>query len=71
MAYMNQDDYENLIYSSPVKTTIREYRHKNGVLVGVCLIDEMTHGPSAVYSFFSPDLPDRSFGSFIILDLID
>ena len=71
MAFMNQGDYENLIKTSPVKTTIREYRHNNGGLAGVCLVDEMAHGPSAVYSFFNPDLSDRSFGSFIILDLID
>ncbi len=31
----------------------------------------MGDGLSAVYSFFRPDLPERSLGSFVILVLLD
>ena len=70
MARMNRRDYDNLIGTSPVKSLVREYRNEHGELVGTCLLDQMQDGSSAVYSFFDPEQVDRSFGSYIILDLI-
>ena len=40
-------------------------------LVACCLIDELIDGTSMVYSFFNPNLPEYSLGSFIILDKIE
>lgn len=35
--------------------------------LAVCVLDALDHGLSAVYTFFDPDLPQRSLGTFAIL----
>ena len=52
-------------------TFVQEFRTGDGYLVGACLIDAMSDGVSAVYSFFDPDLKQRSLGTLMILKLID
>ncbi|MGE5442129.1 MAG: arginyltransferase, partial [Bacteroidota bacterium] len=42
-----------------------------GKLVGACLTDRMADGFSAVYSFFETGCERRSFGTFMILWLIE
>ncbi len=71
MARMNQHDYFEMVASSPVETSILEFRDHDGTLVGACLTDRISDGFSAVYSFFDPTLHKRSLGSFIILALIE
>lgn len=39
-------------------------------LVAVSVVDELTDALSALYTFFEPDLADRSIGSFMIMQLI-
>ncbi|REJ64251.1 MAG: arginyltransferase, partial [Proteobacteria bacterium] len=39
-------------------------------LKAVCLTDVLNDGLSMVYSFFDPDLSDRSIGTYLILDHI-
>ncbi|WP_420550064.1 arginyltransferase [Curvivirga sp.] len=70
MADMSRYDFENMIKLSPVDTRIIEYRDNNNNLKAACLTDILPDGWSAVYSFFDSDLRERSFGSFIILDMI-
>ena len=41
-----------------------------GPLVALSLTDELADGLSMVYSFYDPDLADRSLGTFLILDHI-
>jgi len=71
MARMNRHDYFEMVASSPVETSILEFRDPDGALVGACLVDRVSDGLSAVYSFFEPSLEKRSLGSFVILALID
>lgn len=71
MARMDRNDYFEMVVSSPVDTGILEYRTLNGALVAACLTDRVGDGFSAVYSFFEPEMPGRSLGSFIVLSLIE
>ena len=81
MVDMTVLDYSMMIEDSHVDTKVIEYRRKgidsgitrrgSGDLIAVCLTDEMTDGLSMVYSFYDPDMNDRSLGTFMILDHID
>ncbi len=73
MAEMAWPDYVAMIEDTAVKTQLVEYRapsdtNPQGDLVACALVDVLADGLSLVYSFFDPDLPKRSLGSFMILD---
>ena len=59
MADMDFDDYRAMVEESPVETAIIEFRDDSadGRLVGACLVDWLSSGVSAVYSFFDPQHP--------------
>ena len=73
-------DYAMMVEDTHVDTRIIEYRRRGpdtfitgkgeGDLIAVALSDRMTDGYSMVYSYFRPDLEDRSLGTFMILDHI-
>jgi len=73
MADMDVYEYAAMVEETPVRSRIVEY-YEDGpegrTLVAVCLTDVLSDGLSMVYSFFEPDLQDRSLGSYIILDHI-
>ena len=71
MAMMTRRDYTAMVLTSPVDTRVFEFRDAGGSLVAACLTDELGDGFSAVYSYFDPDLPQRSLGSYVVLWLID
>ena len=72
MALMDYADFRGMLETSPINTFIKTYRLKiSRELVGVVLLDEQRDGYSAVYSFFNCLQPERSMGTFIILDLIE
>jgi len=71
MAAMDFVDYKGLIEETPVKTIVLEYRNVYGMLIGVCLVDQLGDGLSAVYSFFDPQDKKKSLGTYIILTLVD
>jgi len=71
MATMTYGDYRSMVEDSPIHTFIYEYRGPNGALVASVLIDAMSDGLSAVYSFFKTDEPKRSLGTYIVLTLIE
>ena len=83
MADMSVFDYSMMIEDSMVNTFITEYRRKPGSrllssavtgdlpLAAAALCDRLSDGLSLVYSFFDPDLKDRSLGSYIILEHIE
>ena len=71
MARMDRNDYFEMVVSSPVDTSILEFRRPSGALVAACLTDRISDGFSAVYSFFDPDLAGRSLGSYVVLSLIE
>ncbi len=70
MAGMSFYDYRAMIEDTPIETFLFEFRDPDDALIGVCLTDRLGDGLSAVYSFFSPELADRSLGSFAITWLI-
>lgn len=73
MANMDLRDYVSMVEGSPVPSVIFEYRQgteHDSPLLGAALVDVLRDGLSMVYSFFDPDLADRGFGNFMILDHI-
>ncbi|WP_112663595.1 arginyltransferase [Microvirga flavescens] len=80
MADMSVLDYAMMVEDSHVDTCIVEYRRRGidsgitgrgeGELIAMGLTDVMSDGLSMVYSFYDPDLTDRSLGTFMILDHI-
>jgi len=80
MADMTVLDYAMMVEDSHVETRVVEFRRRgpdsritgrgNGPLLGVALTDVLSDGLSMVYSFFDPNVGDRSLGTFIILDHI-
>jgi arginyl-tRNA--protein-N-Asp/Glu arginylyltransferase len=71
MAGMTLADYRSMVHHSRIDSRLTEFRDPEGRLVAVCLIDWLDDGPSAVYSFFDPDLSARSLGTYMILWLIE
>lgn len=71
MAEMTFADYKNMIELVPLDTRMTEFRNSDGTLVAACLVDWLDDGPSAVYSFFEPELQSPSLGTFMVLWLID
>jgi arginine-tRNA-protein transferase len=73
MAAMELRDYVSMVEESPIPSVVFEYREgpeEDAPLVAVAIADILRDGLSMVYSFFDPDLSDRSPGTFIILDHI-
>lgn len=76
MVDMSVLDYASMVEDSHVETRLVEYRrppHGNeeaSELVGVTLTDVLSDGLSMVYSFYDPDMAERSLGTFLILDHI-
>lgn len=71
MASMSFGDFRAMIEDSPVATLLLETRDEDGHMIGACLVDRLDDGLSAVYSFYDPDQPKRSLGSYLILALIE
>ena len=76
MADMTVLDYAMMVEDTHVTTRIVEYRRRTDSgdqgdeLVAAALTDVLGDGLSMVYSFFDPDVDDRSLGTFMILDHI-
>jgi leucyl-tRNA---protein transferase len=71
MASMTYSEYRGMIEDTPVRSAIAEFRDASGKLVAASLIDLLDDGVSAVYSFYDPQLPKRSLGTWSILWLVD
>ncbi|MCO6387906.1 arginyltransferase [Aliihoeflea sp. 40Bstr573] len=80
MSDMTVLDYAMMVEDTHVDTRVIEYRRRGpdsfitgrgqGELIAVALSDRMGDGLSMVYSFFQPEMEDRSLGTFMILDHI-
>ena len=80
MSDMTVLDYAMMVEDTHVETRIIEYRKRGpdtfitgkgeGELIAVALTDRMADGLSMVYSYYNPDMEDRSLGSYMILDHI-
>ena len=71
MAGMAKQEYFSMVESSDVDTRVAEFRDPDGRLIAVCLLDWLSGGPSAVYSFFEPGEARRSLGTYVVLWLIE
>src|SRR4029078_2134773 len=77
MAEMSVLDYSLMVEDSVVETSVTEYRLRpapetgEAPLIGVSLCDRLSDGISMVYSFYDPDLPSPSLGTFMILDQVE
>lgn len=80
MSDMTTLDYAMMVKDTHVNTQIIEYRRRGpdsfltqegeGPLIAVALTDILADGVSMIYSFFDPQMAQRSLGSYIILDHI-
>ena len=80
MSDMTVLDYAMMVEDTHVDTKIIEYRRRGpdsfitgkgqGELIAVALTDKMADGLSMVYSYYNPEMEDRSLGTFMILDHI-
>jgi len=64
--FWNQSNYLQFLSSSWGNTYFYEFRLKEQ-LVAVAVVDEMMDAWSAVYTFFTPELTERSLGTFCVL----
>ncbi|WP_417772796.1 arginyltransferase [Stappia sp.] len=81
MSDMSVLDYAMMIEDTHVETKLIEYRRRgpdtfltgrgDGPLLAVALTDVLGDGLSMVYSFFDPEVTERSLGSHLILDHIE
>ncbi len=70
MAAMTYEDYRAMVEDTVAKTWLALFRTADATLVAAVLVDDLSAGLSAVYSFYEPDDERRSLGTFAILWLI-
>lgn len=81
MVEMSVLDFSMMVEDSHVDTVLIEYRRRGpdtfingkgqGPLIATALTDILSDGLSMVYSFFDPEMQDRSLGTFMILDHLE
>lgn len=69
MADSTADEYRDFLFSRWADTLLLEM-HLDGRLVGVAVTDQTADALSALYTFFDPELPKRSLGTFGVLSQI-
>lgn len=70
MAAMDREEFRGMIEIGAVDAGVVEFRDDEDRLVAASLVDRMSRGLSAVYTFFDPEQPGRSLGSHAILWMI-
>ena len=70
MSHPAEDDFRQFLFCDWCDTQFLEFRQA-GKLVAVAATDIVSDGLSAVYSFFDPDLKNRSLGTYCILKQIE
>jgi arginine-tRNA-protein transferase len=62
----SREQYQHFLLHSNVDTDLYEFR-EDGKLRIVSLVDRLADGLSSVYTFFDPDPPSASYGTYSIL----
>jgi len=70
MDHDSREQYAHFLLQTRVDSMLIEFREA-GVLRMVALIDRLNDGVSAVYTFYDPDLPHASLGTYGVLWQID
>ncbi|GGH19897.1 arginine-tRNA-protein transferase [Cribrihabitans marinus] len=72
MADMDVFEFAAMIEETPIRSRVVEYTDtETGALTAVSLTDVLDDGLSMVYSFYDPDQPQNSLGTYMILDHIE
>ena len=70
MSEMDEDEFTSMVETSPIKTSLMEFRDNNKKLMGAVLLDVGDKDLSAVYSFFDPSLDKLGLGNYMIIQSI-
>jgi len=62
----SREQYQHFLLHSNVATDLFEFREQ-GVLRMVSLVDRLVDGLSSVYTFFEPDVPAASYGTYNVI----
>lgn len=66
MDHDSREQYCHFLLQSNVNSRLIEF-HEHDQLRMISIIDELSDGISSVYTFFDPDLPGASLGTYNIL----
>lgn len=66
MDHDSRDQYSHFLLQSRVNTSLAEFRADERLMM-VSIVDTLADGLSSVYTFFDPEVPGSSFGTYNIL----